>query len=614
MSTAVSQPGEPLLRTLAPALRQLQGKLRTWLDTVHRYPLSTLKRATLEGLAKDLQRQADALDVDRPLLVIMLMGGTGVGKSTLLNAMAGTDIAQASVVRPTTRDPVVYYHLSIRPERLDPVLRQCRLAAHDRPTLEQKIVVDTPDLDSNDLTNRERLHQLLPVADIVLYVGSQEKYHDRLGWELFVEQRRRRAFAFILNKWDRCLYGDSGVRPDLDLLRDLHAEGFEDPLLFRTCAQLWVDGAKNDGQSAALLPEGEQFRELLNWLEMGLTRREIEAIKARGVDQLLQELQQALESACPPDLAEVAGQTQAAWNHILGEEAKATVEVLLNTLEPYHREIEQHFALEGQRKFRGLMAVYLHLVTRAKYVRNTLRERIPFISRPVNAVRAPAAWDLATFTQAASAVAGDRHLDARGRALPNRLLVAADQQGFPLNLLTEPTEATAKLNWRQRYAQALVETLQQVERDWAQPTGLRRWLERGILLLADWVPLIALLAALFQLLFRYFDPLQVGYSFQLSDMLLPLVVVLIVLVILHVVIVLLLPLQWSAIRSEFQRRLERRVLTELQNAYTLIPAEVAEALRQERRQVEQFLAETREVTHWLEQRKQAAHITELYGK
>jgi energy-coupling factor transporter ATP-binding protein EcfA2 len=614
---------EPLLRTLSPALGGLERSLRGWLDGTHRYPLSTIARATLEGLATDLHRQAEALDVDRPLLVIMLMGGTGVGKSSLLNALAGGSIAQASFTRPTTRDPVVYYHESVRPDRLDPVLRHCRLAQHDRAALAHKIIVDTPDLDSNDLANRDKLKELLPVADIVLYVGSQEKYHDKLGWELFLQQRKRRAFAFVLNKWDRCLHpGATGMRPDEDLIRDLKEEGFQSPLLFRTCAQHWIDRGAHaaiavgaDGAAShAELPEGEQFQELVQWLEMGLTRLEVEAIKARGVSQMLHHLEQALRGACPPDLRGSAERSRAVWQRTLDEESKATAEVLLNTLEPYQREIEHHFALQGQRRFHGVMALYLHLITRARYVGSTLRERVTIMPRLKDPTKEkPPAWDLGTFTHACSEAAATRHLDARCRALANRLLVEADAQEFPVSLLSAPVESASRIDWRQRHAQTLIEVLQEVEAKWSRPKGVRSWFNTILVFLADWLPLVVFLAALVNLLWHYFDPMGKGYQTGWVDVFLPVIVLLIVLIILHILITLLLPLRWSKIRGEFQHRLEDRLHEEMEKTYGPIPGDVADGLQAERKQVEQVLRETNEVATWLEQREQAASVSGLYG-
>ncbi|MCS6852136.1 MAG: 50S ribosome-binding GTPase [Gemmataceae bacterium] len=611
--SVVGATSEPLLRTLAPALRNLERHLRRWLEAPRRYPCSTILQATLEGLATDLHRQAEALEVERPLLVVMLMGGTGVGKSTLLNALAGSPIATASLARPTTRDPVVYYHESIRTDRLDPALRQCRLASHNRPALEQKVLVDTPDLDSNDLANRDKLRALLPVADVVLYVGSQEKYHDRLGWELFKQCRRRRAFAFVLNKWDRCaVRAASGLRPDEDLLRDLQMEGFENPRLFRTCARYWAERA--DGHPVTELPRDEQFPELLAWLEEGLTRLEIEAIKARGVQQLLEQLLRALQTACPPDLGKAAAAIRASWEEVLTKEAAAVADILLNTLEPYQREIEHHFTLEGQRRFHGAMGVYLALFNKLRYFGSSLRDRLPLIARlPGTPVPTPATWDLAAFTRGCTKVAGERHLDARGKALVRQLLLEADRHGFPLELLSEATEAVAVGDWRQRYAQDLIEALNHVEQQWSRPTGSRRLVQTGLAWLANGLPPVVFLASCVWILWRFFDPAGRGYQVQLLDLLLPFVLVLIVLIMLHVLIAILLPLRWPTIRAEFSRRLERLLTDGLIHAYAGVPSQVAELLQQERQQVERLQTEVREVAEWLAQREHAANVANLYG-
>jgi hypothetical protein len=614
-----NEPPPPVLRTLAPLLRGLEKQIRTWLDSRHRFPLSMLQRAELEGLADDLRRQGEALDVEKPLLVVMLMGGTGVGKSTLLNALAGGPIAQASFTRPTTRDPVVYFHHSVKTERLDPALRVCRLAQHDRAGLEQKIIVDTPDIDSNDLANRDKLLALLPVADVVLYVGSQEKYHDRLGWDLFKSQRKRRAFAFVLNKWDRCNTGESGLRPDEDLLNDLRSEGFENPLLFRTTAQLWLETSqKHNGNGPpprpANLPEGEQFGLLRNWLELGITRLEIEAVKARGVGQLLSQLARTADGVRPPDLTAEAEKVKAAWEQTLAEEADVQADVLVGTLEPYQTEVEHHFSVEDQARFRGLMAAYLRLTTRLRYASSGLRDRIPFGLKGRllgGKVETPVEWNLGAFVQECARTAGERVLDQRTTALINRLLVEGDSKGFPLTLLSDPTSAAGRLDWREKMTRAVIDALAEVERQATNPTGWRKAVRGTLSLLANLLPEAAFIATVGWLLWNFFLHGEVPGMFQMAlVVLIPLLVV----IIFHILILMLLPVRWPAIRSEFRGRLGERMAAELSRAYLAIPEEVAAAIREERKQVDALVAETEQVSAWLAERQQAARVAELYGK
>jgi hypothetical protein len=579
----------------------------------HRQPLSTITRATLEGLCTDLGRAADALDVESPLLVVMLLGGTGVGKSTLFNALAGGTLAAASIQRPTTKDPVVYYHESVRPDRLDPLLRSCRLVPHDRPSLAQKVIVDTPDLDSTNLANRETLFRVLPVADVVLYVGSQEKYHDALIWEQFLKQRQRRAFAFVLNKWDRCLHaGAAGMRPDEDLLKDLKSKGFHSPLLFRTCAQLWVN--RTTGQKTEEPPEGEQFQQLVDWLEGGISRLEIEAIKSRGVSQMLAHLESSVSAAAPLDLTEAALKVKEAWGKPLEEEASATAGVLLNALEPFQKEIEHHFALEGRKRFSGMMAGYLSVVTYLQYLGSALPSRLSLIGGAKNS-EPVSAWDIGMFTRACSDAAASKQLDARGKALANQLLVTGDANGMPVTLLTGPVEGMSRMDWRAKWERMLLEVLEQVERQWTQPTGGRAVLQTLLVLLADWLPAVVLVAGLGLFLWQYFNlPGAEGHVITWVDVFLPFIATLVVLLLMHLIITIFLPLRWSAIRQEFHKLLEARILQEMREAYLEVPVDVAAKLLEERKKAEALNAEVREVAEWLRQREQSATITSLYGK
>src|SRR5262249_6395312 len=150
---------------------------------------------------------------------------------------------------------------------------------------------------------------------------------------------------------------------------------------------------------------------------------------------------------------------------------------------------------------------------------------------------------------------------------------------YPLDLLNQATEGAAHLDWRQRYAAALVEVLQKVEQQWSNPTGTRKAVQNTIIFLADWVPSVALLATCVMLLWQY---TMQGRPFDRGDLVLPFIVVLISLIVLHFVIACVLPMRWEAMRGEFLRQLHRRLESDLESTYSGIPREVAGVLAGER--------------------------------
>ncbi len=164
----------------------------------------------------------------RPL-VVGLFGGTGVGKSSLLNRLAGEAIAAVGVQRPTSREVTLYLHESHALASLPaefPV--QATRVAHHKDSAKQDVVwIDMPDIDSTETSNRKLVFAWLPYIDWVIYVVTPERYRDDAGWQIVRQRGHRHRWLFVMNHWD------VGAREQVDeFVGDLEQAGFDSPTVF----------------------------------------------------------------------------------------------------------------------------------------------------------------------------------------------------------------------------------------------------------------------------------------------------------------------------------------------------------------------------------------------
>jgi hypothetical protein len=185
---------------------------------------------------------ARGADLDAPLLVV-IAGGTGAGKSTTVNTLAGERVAAASVVRPTTRAPVLVCHpddlTAFTGDRVLAGLPRVR-GSDDAAGSGQRLVlrtseglppglaiVDTPDVDSVETANHQLAEDALADADVWLWFVTARTYADEAGARyLRIARDRGVAVGVVVTQLrpaDRNevladvgrLLADEGVRPDL---------------------------------------------------------------------------------------------------------------------------------------------------------------------------------------------------------------------------------------------------------------------------------------------------------------------------------------------------------------------------------------------------------------
>jgi hypothetical protein len=239
-----------------------------------------------------------AADPDAPLLVVV-GGGSGAGKSTTVNSLAGRRVAAAGVVRPTTRVATVICHPQdeavFASERVLPGLVRVDATKAAQVAGERTLllatsaalppglaVLDTPDIDSVAHANRWLAERALDAADVWVWLATARTYADEVGMTYLRRAARRQA---LLSVAITQIPPDQGEELLADAARLLAAEGVEVERLFAIQHADVVDDR---------LPAGA-VRDLEDWLSTLAPIERRRAVRERALEGLV--------AAIPTELA-----------------------------------------------------------------------------------------------------------------------------------------------------------------------------------------------------------------------------------------------------------------------------------------------------------------------
>ena len=210
-------------------------------------------RTGSEGFSQELLTEAEALlrrsgermRMSASHTVVALAGGTGSGKSSLFNALAGANFSPAGVTRPTTK----HSHACVwGMEGAAPLLdwlgvqrrhRYARASALDEgeASLTGMLLLDLPDHDSVVTGSAALVDRLVKMADMLVWVLDPLKYADASVHRRYLVPLAGHAAVttVVLNQVDT-LSPDQAADCESDLRRLLDAEGLTETQVLVTSA------------------------------------------------------------------------------------------------------------------------------------------------------------------------------------------------------------------------------------------------------------------------------------------------------------------------------------------------------------------------------------------
>ena len=178
--------------------------------------------------------------------VAVLAGGTGSGKSSLFNQMAGADFSAVGVTRPHTKDP----HACVwGMDGAGPLLEWLGIPHRNRyarssalsegeASLGGLVLIDLPDHDSVAAGAAVETNRLVGLADLMLWVLDPQKYADASVHRRYLTPLAGHSsvIAVVLNQSD-LLSPEQAEDCVSDLTRLLDTEGLHDARILVTSAR-----------------------------------------------------------------------------------------------------------------------------------------------------------------------------------------------------------------------------------------------------------------------------------------------------------------------------------------------------------------------------------------